>query len=138
VTFDPARPRYTLPLAGKEYELLGNMALIESVEYALKKGAGDITVEVVNGMPTHELAKLLHAILTACGQKTTHAKVGEILWNEVGLAGDANSTLRMHLFAFLSICLAPPGDRGRKADEMGELFGRLEKASRGRNTKKPA
>ncbi|WP_020474243.1 hypothetical protein [Zavarzinella formosa] len=138
MTFDLARPRYTLPLGDKTHELIGTMEMIEAVEYALKKGASEITVEVVNGMPSHELARLLAAILTACGEKTTPARMADLLWTEIGIAGAANTTLRMHLYAFLGICLAPPLDREKRAGEMGELLGKLGGASPGKATKKRA
>jgi hypothetical protein len=137
MTFELARPRYTLPFAGADYELLGDMALIESVEYALKKGIGDVTVGVVNGMPTYEFVILLATLLAAGGhKKMTLAKVKEAIWNEIGVAGEANDTLRLHAFSFLSICLAPPSEREGKAKELGELIGKLDKASPGKSTRK--
>ncbi|WP_435007983.1 hypothetical protein P12x_005249 [Tundrisphaera lichenicola] len=125
MSFEPARPRYTLPFAGKDYELLGTFALIEAVEYALKANIGLLAVQIVNGMPSHELAKVISTMLTACDHKMTAKEAGELLWGEVGLSGDENETLRLHLYSFLSVCLAPPGKREEKAKKMGEMIGKL-------------
>lgn len=134
MTFEPARPRYTLPFAGKDYELLGTFGLIEAVEYALKAHIGVIAVQIVNGMPANELAKVVAAVLTACGHKTTATEVGERLFDTIGLEGDENQILRLHLYAFLKICLTPPGGREQVAQKMGELLGKLTGASRGNST----
>lgn len=138
MTFEPARPRHTLPFAGTEYELVGSMELVEAAEHALKRGVGQIAVDIATAMPTHELVRLIAAILTACGYKTSPEQVKERLWNTVGISGDENSRLRLHLYAFLSVCLAPPEARERKAKDVGELIGKLEAASRGERTRKPA
>lgn len=138
MTFDLARPRYTLPLAGKEYELIGNMALVESIEYQLKKGIGFVAIEVAGDMPTLDLAKLLSAVLSASGHPMTVPEAKDLLWDTVGLAGEANSMLRLHLYSFLSICLAPPEAREKKAKEMAEMTGKLQPASRGKSTRKSA
>lgn len=122
-TFEPARPRYTLPFAGKEYELLGTFGLIEVVEYAMKEHIGQVAVRVVNGMPVYELAKLISVIMNACGQKTTAKEMGELIWEHVGASGEESDKLRLHLYFFLSICLAPPGQREKKAREAGEKMG---------------
>jgi hypothetical protein len=134
MSFDPARPRYVLPFAGKDYELLGTMELIEAVEFALKRGILQIAVDVVEAMPTGELAVLLSTILTARGKPLTVAEAKGLLWGSVGLAGDDNRLLRLHLYSFLSICLAPPGKREAKAKTVGEILGELTKASPGSNT----
>lgn len=136
--FDPARPRYTLPLAGAEYELLGTFALIEAVEYAAKAHVGVVAAQVVNGMPVHELARVLSAVLTACGHKLSTAEAAGLLWDKVGLTGDGVEALRLHLYAFLSVCLAPPAAREGRARDMGELLGRLTAASPGRSTEESA
>ena len=125
MTYDPARPRYALPFAGKEYELLGTFGLIEAVEHAAKANVGTVAVQLVNGMPNHELAKVLSAALTACGHALTPDEVGAKLFTHVGLTGDDNDALRLHLFAFLSICLAPPHKREKAAADAGELLAGL-------------
>ena len=125
MTFEPARPRYRLPFAGKEYELLGTFALIEAVEYAMKEHVGRVAVQIVNGMPAFDLAQVIAAVLTACDQKMTAKEAGQLLWDHVGLSGDDNEILRLHLYSFLSICLAPPGQREQKAQNMGEMMGKL-------------
>lgn len=129
MTFDPARPRYTLPFAGNDYDLLGTFALIEAVEAALKRGVGTTTVEVVREMSAYDLSLLVSTLLTVSGHPTTVKEAGDAIWNEVGLTGEEASKLRLHLYAFLSICLAPPKDREAKATEMGELLGKLDRAS---------
>ena len=133
-TFVAARPRYTLPFAGKDYELLGTFGLIEAVEYALKAHIGVVAVQIVNGMPVNELAKVISTILTASDHKMTAKEVGELLLDVVGLEGDDAQALRFHLYAFLSICLAPPSHREQKAKDMGELMGKLTAASPGSST----
>lgn len=140
IAFEAARPRYTLPFAGKDYELLGTFGLIEAVEYAMKTHVGLVASQIVNGLPSHELAKVVAAVLNACGHKTDAKIVGDLLWNEVGLTGEADVDLRLHLYAFLSICLAPPGQREQKAKHMGEMTGEPGHpvASPGPSTDKPA
>ena len=132
--FVAARPRYTLPFAGKDYELLGTFGMIEAVEYATKAHIGVAAVQIVNGMPVNELAKVISAILTSCGHKTGADEAGQLLLDVVGLEGEDNQVLRFHLYAFLSICLAPPAAREKKAHQMGELIGKLTGASRGKTT----
>ncbi len=138
MTFDPARPRYCLPLAGKDYELLGTMELIEAVEYAAQRGVLQVAIDVIEDMPSSGLARLLSAVLTACGTPLTPRAASDLLWNEVGLAGDANKLLRVHLYSFLSICLAPPEQREATAKKAGEKIGRLGAASPGGTTSNSA
>ena len=118
--FQPARPRYTLPFAGQDYELLGTFALIEAAEYAMRANIGDVAVQVVRSMPSFELARLVSVILTHCGHKLPLDDAKRLMWDEVGLSGEANASLRLHLFGFLQICLAPPGEREGKYRESGE------------------
>jgi len=138
VAFDPARPRYTLPLAGAEYDLLGTMELIEAVEFALQRGVTQVAIDVMGDMPSWELAKLLSATLTTSGHPLTPKAAKDLLWEKVGLAGDANQLLRVHLYSFLTICLAPPEKREAKANDVGELLGKLSKASPGETTSNSA
>ena len=134
MTFDPARPRYTLPFAGETYDLLGTFGLIEAVEHALQRGVAQIAVEVTGPMPAYDLAKLVAAVLSASGSSMKPKEAGDLLWNKVGLVGEENATLRLHLYAFLSICLAPPPEREAKANDMGKLIGSLEAGSPGETT----
>ena len=134
--FNPARPRYTLPLGEKSYDLIGSMSLVEAVEYATGRGIGEAAVAVVNGMPTADLSRLMGAVLSACDHPTTAAEAGDLLWTAVGVTGPANDLLRLHLYSFLNVCLAPPEAREAKAKEMGELIGKLDAASPGKPTRK--
>ena len=127
--YDPARPRYALPFAGREYELLGTFGLIEAVEHAAKANVGTVAVQLVNGMPNHELAKVIAAMLTASGHAMSPDEAGGKLFASVGLSGEANDALRLHLFSFLGICLAPPARREKTAAEAGELMGSLASGS---------
>jgi hypothetical protein len=129
-----ARPRYTLPFAGKEYDLVGTMEMIEAAEYAVGRSIIKIVVGLIDELSARDLAKLLSAILTANDHKTSVAEVSGLLWNTVGLAGDANTLLRLHLYGFLSICLAPPETRREKATQVGELL----KGFPGGSIRKPA
>jgi len=138
VAFDPARPRYTLPLAGADYDLLGTMELIEAVEYSLGRGVSQVAIHVIEEMPSGELAKLLAAVLTACGHKLSFGEARRLLWDIVGLTGDDNKMLRLHLYSFLAICLAPPEQREKKAKDVGELLGKLPTASPGETTSNSA
>lgn len=125
MSYDPARPRYSLPFAGKDYDLLGTFGLIEAVEHAARANVGTVAVQLVNGMPNHEMARVLSAVLTACGHALSFDEVGAKLFTQVGLTGEANDALRLHLYAFLSICLAPPHNREKAAADAGELMAGL-------------
>ena len=136
MTFDPARPRYTLPFGGKDYELIGTMGMIEAIEHRLKKGIGAVAVEVAHGMTASDFVKLLSVILGECGYPQAASEAGSILWSKVGISGEGDALLRLHVYSFLSVCLAPPESREAKAKEMGELIGGL--ASHGEATRKSA
>ena len=125
MTFEPARPRYTLPFAGKDYELLGTFGMIEAVEYAMKDHVGRVAVKLVNGMTVTDLAKLISAILTSSGSEMSAQQAGDLLWDKVGITGNDCDILRIHIYSFLSICMAPPSQREKKAKEMGEKMGKL-------------
>lgn len=122
MTFTPAKPRYTLPLAGKEYELEGSFALIEAVEYTLKDNIVSIAVRATS-MPAYEMARLIAALLATCGEKVTHREVGDILWNEVGVTSADYAKLCLHVHAALRIFMAKPADRDAEKKRMGELLG---------------
>ena len=139
MTFDPARPRYTLPLAGTEYELLGTLELVEAVEHALQQGIVQIAVRTPD-MGVTDTAKLLAAMLTASGHKMTARQVGELLLNTVGINCHGFTLVRLHAYAFLRVALEPPETRKKVADEMGELLGgeTARFASPGKRTKSSA
>ena len=129
----PAKPRYTLPLAGKTYELEGSFALIEAAEHALNESVISIMLRCAQ-MPVNEMSRLIATLVTACGTKLTAAQVGETLWNEVGVSSDEYAMICLHVHAFLRITLVKPSERAETAKRMGELLGKPEKASRGKNT----
>lgn len=124
MTFNAARPRYTLPFAGKDYELLGTFGLIEAVEYAMKEHVYQVAVQVVNSMSCTDLSRLVAAVLTACDHKMTSKEAFALLWDHVGMVSEENTSLRLHIYSFLSICLAPPSHREQKAKMMGEMMGK--------------
>ena len=138
--FEAARPRHTLPLAGREYDLLATFEAIEAVEVAMKRGLPRVAVDVARDMPAHELALLLSTVLTRCGHPLTVDTAKALLWEQVGLTGEANDLLRLHLYAFLRVCSAPPPEREAEARRMGELLGGLARdpASPGATTSGPA
>jgi hypothetical protein len=139
MTYDPARPRYTLTLAGAEYELFGTLELVEAIEYALQDGILQISTRVV-GMGLTDTAKLLAAALTANGHRLTAREAGQILLNEIGVNSDAYKLLQLNLFAFLRTVLEPPELREKTAKRMGEMIGEwtAPPASRGKRTRKSA
>ena len=120
--FNPAKPRYTLPLAGKDYELEGTFALIEAAEYALKDNIVSIAMRCVE-MPVSEMVRLLHSILKSCGHEMSKDVIGEIIWNELGTASPEYSMLCLHVHAFIRICNTRPSDREVVKKELGELLG---------------
>lgn len=138
MTFDPARPRYTLPFAGEEYELLGDLALVEALEYAMKDGIIQIAGKVID-MGVTDTSKLLSAILTSCGQKKSANEIGGIIFN-LGVSSEAFQALKLHVYAFLRIVLEPPEAREKMAKKMGELLGEwsVPSASPGKRTRKSA
>ncbi len=128
MTFNPAKPRYTLPLAGKEYELEGSFALIEAVEWALKDSIISIAMRCVE-MPVNEMSRLLSSILKSCGHDITKEAAGEILWNEIGVSTPEYSLLCLHVHAFLRICISRPSEREVVKKEMGEILGEVNVAT---------
>jgi hypothetical protein len=134
MSFDLARPRYTLPFAGKDYELLGTFGMIEAVEFAMKEYVGDVALRVIRDMSSTDLAKLVSTILTANGAKMTAEETKALLWDVVGLKGNDNDLLRIHLWNFFDICLSPPGEREKAANTAKERLGKLDAASPGSTT----
>lgn len=134
MTFDPARPKYMLPFAGQEYELVGTLGLIEAVEFAFQEGIVRIAARTPD-MGLTETAKLTAAVLGASGHKLTAAKVGEALF-DAGVNSEAFMLLRLHLYAFLKIVMQPPELREGTAKQMGELLGKAGQPSRGKSTRK--
>jgi len=134
VTFDPARPRYTLTLAGTDYDLVGTLGLIEAVEYAFQDGVIRVAARTPD-MGLTETAKLAAAVLGASGHKLTAARVGETIF-DAGVNSEAFTLLRLHLYAFLKIVMQPPELREGTAKQMGELLGNAATPSRGKSTRK--
>jgi hypothetical protein len=134
MTYEPARPRYTLPLAGRDYELVGSFGLIEAVEHAMKENVVGILTKTVS-MPISNFAELLATILTACGEKTTANDIGSIIW-EMGPAANEVTVMRLHIHAFLLICVSPTAIREEVANRQGEMLGgwNADPASPGENT----
>jgi hypothetical protein len=77
-------------------------------------------------------------VVSAGDQKLTAQGAKQALWDTVGLTGDANRLLRIHLYSFLAICLAPPEQREKKASSVGELIGKLSAVSPGASTSNSA
>jgi len=124
MTYNAAKPRYTLKLAGKEYVLEGSFGLIEAVEYAL----GDDVISIAESaleMPVYKVAKLTSAMLKHCGFDVKQSDVAEIIVNEIGIASNEFAILRFHLFAFLKICICKPSEREQVSIAMGEMIGKL-------------
>lgn len=135
MTFDPQKPRYVLPLAGKNYQLEGNFAVIEACEVALKDHIFNIMSRCTS-MPSSDMSKLIAAILQCHDEKITAREVGDILWDTVGTMGDDYIVLCLHVHAFLRIMAAKPVAREEVAKEMGELVGKWinQPASHGNTT----
>lgn len=124
MTFEPARPRYTLPFAGKEYTLLGTMETIEAVELALKDGVLQIMARTM-AMGATETAKLVSSVVSANGYDTiTYRSAFEAIMG-MGIHSEGFEALRMHLYAFLRIVIEPPELREEMAKRMGEITGKL-------------
>ncbi|QDV34900.1 hypothetical protein [Tautonia plasticadhaerens] len=132
MSYDAARPRYSLELAGKNYELLGTFELIEACEHALGEGIIRIAKRVMD-MGVTDTAKLLAAMLTSSGHKATVKDMGDAILG-LGIDSEEHGMLKIHLFAFLRILLSPPKDREGVAEAMGKLTGKLETASPGETT----
>jgi len=132
MTFDSARPRYKLPFDGKDYELTGELSVIEAIETAMQRGILDIAVNIV-GMGLTDTAKLLTTILNACNHSFTHKTVAAAIFN-MGLGSKAFATLQLHLYSFIAIILQPPDSREKKAQEMAAMLNH----SRGESTSSSA
>lgn len=123
MTFDPAKPRYTLPFAGKEYDVDGTFALIEAIEYALKDDIFNVANRVIDRLTVSDTAKIIAAILNLSGEKTTATQAGDAIF-EMGIDSEEFAMLRLHLFALLRVTLTPPKDREQVAKKMGEMIGK--------------
>lgn len=126
MAYNPAKPRYTLKLADKDYELEGSFGLIEAVEYALGEDIVSIAENALS-MPVYKVSKLLASIIKYCGTDIKPSNISETIVNEIGIASNEFAVLRFHIFAFLKICICKPSDREQTAKDMGELIGKLEK-----------
>lgn len=135
MTYDPVKPRYTLRIEDKSYEVEGSFALIEACENALRDNIINITMRCPQ-MPMSEMARLLVAILNCSGEKFTTRSMGDILWNNVGVTSDAYAALCLHVHAFLRIVISRPSDREEETRHMGELLAglRAREASPGGST----
>lgn len=135
MTYNAAKPRYTLKLAEKEYALEGSFGLIEAVEYAM---GGDVIsiAESALEMPVYKVARLVSVMLNHCGFDVKQAAISEIIVNEIGVATSEFTILRFNLFAFLKICICKPSEREQASITMGEMIGKLTapKASLGDTT----
>jgi hypothetical protein len=136
MTYEPARPRYTLPFAGKDYDLVGTLDLIEAVETAMKEGIIQVGARVID-MGVTDAARLVAAMLSACGYDTKARDVGAEIY-AMGIGSDKFMSLKIHLFAFINIMLQPPELREETAEKMGEITGKLPQASPGDSTKSSA
>lgn len=123
MAYDPARPRYTLPFAGKEHELLATFSLIEAVEHGMKEDVVQVTLRVME-MGAADTAKLASILITASGTRMTASEAGQAIFNEIGINSFDFISLKLHLNAFLNIALAPPKEREQKAKELGEAIGK--------------
>lgn len=132
MTYDVARPRYTLPLGGKDYELVGTFELIENVEHAMQEGVIPVANRVMP-MGVADTAKLLAAMLA--DSKLGRREIGEVLY-AMGVSSEEYALLKFHLFSFFRIILAPPGQREARAKEVGKQIGELARpASPGKRTR---
>lgn len=133
MTYHPAKPRHTLHFAGKDYELLGTFETIEAVEHALQ----DDVVRIANrlmDLSVTDTAKLTAVLLTTAGYKSTPAEVGRTIAEQIGVTGTDYARLKLSLYAFLRVCVAPPAEREEVARTMGELLGKWSPASPGEST----
>jgi len=121
MTYEPAKPRYTLVLAEKSYDVVGSFELIDAVEYALKDNIVSITMRCIE-MPVSDLSRVLSAILTTCGNKLSAKEIGETIMN-MGIGTTEHVMLALHVHAFLSITISRPSDREEVSKKMGELLG---------------
>lgn len=132
--FELARPRHTLPFDGNEYELIGTLEVVESVESAFRESIMQVTARVME-MGVTDTSKLLAASLTASGYATRARDVAKLIFDTCGVNSPEFDALRMHLYAFLRVTLEPPELREAMAEKMGEFLGKLPKASPGGSTK---
>ena len=121
MTFDPQKPRFTITLANKSYEVEGSFAVLEAAENALKDHLFNILTRCFT-MSASDMAKLLSAILQANGERITPREIGEILWDTVGVVGDDYTKLCLEVYAFLNISVSRPADREKKSAEMEILL----------------
>lgn len=139
MTYNPQKPRYTLPFAGRDYELEGSFGLIEAAEYALSDNIINIAQSALE-MPVYKIARLLAAVFKQCGIDKKQSDIFETIVNDIGIASREFAVLRFHIFAFLKICICKPSGREQEAKDMGEMIGRLEAppASPGESTSNSA
>ncbi len=128
MTYNPQKPRYSFPLAGKTYELEGTFGLIEAVESALKSDILSV-ISRCGDMPVSELSRLISTVLSAGGERISQSQVGDILWNDIGIDTTDFTLVRVHIHAFLRICVARPAEREQLSkewrDKLGEMTGEV-------------
>ncbi len=118
MTFDPQKPRYTISLDGKDYEVEGSFALIEAIENALKEDIISITLRCLQ-MQAGEMAKLVATILKKADDKITLDQVKETFW-KTGVLSEEYTQLCYSVLYFLRLCIAKPTERAAVANDAGE------------------
>lgn len=135
MTFNAAKPRYSLPFGDKQYDIVGDFALIEAIEYAMQDSIVNLMVSCLD-MPVSKMAKLIHTVVKSTGESLTQTKINDTLWNEIGISTTEYQILCLHLHTLLKIIVAKPAERSEVANKMGELMGELNliEASPGKTT----
>lgn len=127
--YTPSKPRHTLTFAGKDYELVGTFEVIEAVESALKDDIVRIASRVMD-LPVTDTARLISAVTGSMSPR----EAGKIISEKYGASGKEYAGLKLSLYAFIRIIVAPPAEREGVAKEMGEQIDRWNQGSPGAST----
>lgn len=139
MTFEPSQARYTLPFAGKDYDVVGTFQLIADIEWELQDNIVSIATHSID-MPIRSMAKVLRVILASVGSNLSEKDIGELLVNKLGVGSDDYTVLALHVHVALRTFIAKPSDRDEVRERLGELMGNLKQAadSLGESTSKSA
>lgn len=125
-------PDHRLSIGGREFILSGSFATLKAVQHAFGQDIMLVQARVLD-MTVVETALLLSA---ATG--LSHDDTGQLILDELDVAGVDYQKLKAELMAWLAVAMTPRRDREKKALALKSVLEKAEAASRGPSTRNSA